>query len=81
MGSEPCVLEKLVALAKELSVVVARGADGKSVAFPVAENEHVDGILDVSIVPARVPPELARQAEQRALGVAEQLGYVGVLAV
>ncbi len=81
MGGEPCVLEKLVALAKELSVVVARGADGRSVAFPVAENEHVDGILDVSIVPARVPPALAREAEQRALGVAEQLGYVGVLAV
>ncbi len=81
MGGEACVLEKLVALAKEVSVVVARGADGKSVAFPVAENEHVDGILDVSIVPARVSPELAREAEKRALGVAEQIAYVGVLAV
>ena len=81
MGGEACVLEKLVALSLEVSVVVARGADGRSVAFPVAENQHVDGILDVSIVPARVTPELAREAEKRALGVAEQLQYVGVLAV
>src|SRR4051812_4437642 len=81
MGGEACVLEKLVALALEVSVVVARGADGRSVAYPVAENQHVDGILDVSIVPARVTPELAREAEKRALGVAEQLKYVGVLAV
>lgn len=81
MGGEACVLEKRVALALEVSVVVARGADTRSVAFPVAENEHVDGILDVSIVPARVTPELAREVEKRALGVAEQLQYVGVLAV
>jgi 5-(carboxyamino)imidazole ribonucleotide synthase len=81
MGGEACVLEKRVALALEVSVVVARGSDGRSVAFPIAENQHVDGILDVSIVPARVTPELAREAEKRALGVAEQLQYVGVLAV
>jgi 5-(carboxyamino)imidazole ribonucleotide synthase len=81
MGGEACVLEKLVALALEVSVVVARGADGRSVAYPVAENQHVDGILDISIVPARVMPDLAREAEKRALGVAEQLKYVGVLAV
>ena len=81
MGAEACVLEKRMALALEVSVVVARGADGRSVAFSVAENEHVDGILDVSIVPARVTPEVAREAEQRTLGVAEQLQYVGVLAV
>jgi 5-(carboxyamino)imidazole ribonucleotide synthase len=81
MGGEACVLEKLVALALEISVVVARGADGRSVAYPVAENQHVDGILDISIVPARVTPVLAREAETRALGVAEQLNYVGVLAV
>jgi 5-(carboxyamino)imidazole ribonucleotide synthase len=81
MGGEPCVLEQLLPLAKEVSVVVARGADGRAVAFPVSENEHVNGILDVSIVPARVTPEIARQAERRTLGIAEQLGYVGVLAV
>ena len=81
MGSEPCVLEKLLPLHCEVSVVVARGRDGAMATFPVAENAHVDGILDLSIVPARVAPGVAAEAEGRTRGIAEQLGYVGVLAV
>ncbi len=81
MGAEPCVLEPCVMLACEVSVVAARGADGRVVSFPVAENQHRDGILDVSIVPARVTPALAQQAEQAAAKVAAQLDYYGVLAV
>lgn len=81
MGAESCVLEQRIALKCEISAVVARGADGLGRAFPVAENSHRNGILDVSIVPARVTPELAQRAEQWALKIAEKLEYCGVLAV
>ena len=80
-GAEPCVLESLVALACEVSVVVTRGADGAARVFPVAENQHRHGILDVCIVPARITPQLAQRAEQAALLIAERMAYVGVLAV
>ena len=54
LGAVPCVLEQRLALDVELSVIVARRADGTTVAYPVAENHHVDGILDLTVVPARV---------------------------
>ena len=81
MGAESCVLEELVTLACEVSVVAARGADGATQCFPVAENQHTHSILDVCIVPARVAPELARQAERAAADIAAHLNYLGVLAV
>ena len=81
LGSEACVLEKQISLACEVSVVAARGANGETKSFPVAENRHRNGILDVSIVPARVSDEIARKAEAAARSVAEKLGYCGVLAV
>ncbi|MBX9811628.1 MAG: 5-(carboxyamino)imidazole ribonucleotide synthase [Burkholderiales bacterium] len=81
MGAEPCVLEKLVTLACEVSVVVARGDDGAVRCFPVAENRHRNGILDVSIVPARISHGLAQQAERAAVEVAHRFDYCGVLAV
>ena len=80
-GAETCVLEGLVDLACEVSVVVARGADGATRVFPVAENQHRNGILDVCIVPARIAPELAKRAENAATRIAERLNYHGVLAV
>ena len=76
-----CVLERRVALACELSVIVARNDSGDAATWPVAENRHRDGILDVSIVPARVPPALAAQARDTALRVAAALDYRGVLCV
>lgn len=81
MGAESCVLEQRIALKCEISAVVARGADGVGRGFPVAENRHRNGILDVSIVPARVAPELAQRATDWALKIAEKLDYCGVLAV
>lgn len=81
MGAESCVLEQRIALKCEISAVVARGADGIGRGFPVAENRHRNGILDVSIVPARVAPELAQRATDWALKIAEKLEYCGVLAV
>ncbi len=81
MGSKPCVLERLLDLRTEISVIVTRTGSGEAVCFPVAENQHAGGILDVSIVPARVDPPVAEQARQMALRLAEALDYVGVLAV
>lgn len=81
LGAEPCVLERRLDLGLEVSCVVARGFDGEVRSFPVAENAHSHGILDVSIVPARVSPELAHRARDATVRVAEALDYRGVLCV
>ncbi|MFN3715883.1 MAG: 5-(carboxyamino)imidazole ribonucleotide synthase [Thiobacillus sp.] len=80
-GGVACVLERLIRLDREISVVLARGDMGESALFPVAENRHANGILDVSLVPARIPPDLARDAQSKARAIADALGYVGVMAV
>jgi len=77
----PCVLEEFLVLELEISVVLARGADGAVAVFAVAENSHARGILDVTIAPARIPPGLAAQATALATRIAQGLEYVGVLAV
>jgi len=77
----PCVLEEFLVLELEISVVLARGADGAVAVFAVAENSHARGILDVTIAPARIPPGLAAQATAFATRIAQGLEYVGVLAV
>lgn len=81
LGGVPCVLERQVDLALEVSLVLARGEDGATCCYPVAENVHRDGILDVSIVPGRVSSALADKAREMALSLAEALDYRGVLAV
>lgn len=81
LGCAPCVLERQLDLDCELSVVLARGADGATAPFTVAENRHRHGILDVSIAPARVAPALAAQAQAMAGRLAAAMGYVGVLGV
>ena len=81
MGSVECVLEKKIDLALEVSVIVARNIRGEIVTFPIAENEHINGILHMSIVPARIDINLAQVAQQQAKDLAEALDYIGVLAV
>jgi 5-(carboxyamino)imidazole ribonucleotide synthase len=80
-GGQPCVLEGFVKLEREVSVVLARSDAGECALFPVAENRHENGILDVTIVPARVPDRLADAAREMARDIAGKLGYVGVMAV
>jgi 5-(carboxyamino)imidazole ribonucleotide synthase len=80
-GRVPCILETRLELQCELSVIVARGADGDVATFPVAENRHRDGILETSVVPARIPDALAAEARALATGIAEAMSYVGVLGV
>lgn len=81
LGGKPCVLEKMLQLRTEVSVMVARTSQGVVTTFPVAENEHENGILDVSIVPARIDATTSNKARQMALSLAESLNYVGVLGV
>ncbi len=81
LGQVPCVVEAMLDLQTEVSVIVGRSLDGSARTWPVAENTHADGILDVSVVPAAIDPDLAEQAVALACDIAEQLDYVGVLAV
>jgi len=80
-GKKDCVLEKMLDLKTEVSVIVARTGPKESFTFPVAENRHENGILDVSIIPARVPQDVAEEAREMALSLAEAMNYVGVLGV
>jgi 5-(carboxyamino)imidazole ribonucleotide synthase len=78
----PCVLEKMLPLAFECSVIVARGWDGSMVNFPVQRNLHRDGILAVTeVYEGNLPSALAAQAVAATKSVAEGLQYVGVLCV
>jgi 5-(carboxyamino)imidazole ribonucleotide synthase len=82
MQRAECVLEKLLPLAFECSVVVARGRDGAMVHLPVQRNQHREGILAVTEVhEGCVPAALAQRAVQAARSIAKGLDYVGVLCV
>lgn len=82
LGAEPCVLEALLPLQREISVVLARGADGATVVYPSATNEHRDGILAVSSVDAaQADDDITRQAQAATLRIAQALDYVGVMCV
>jgi 5-(carboxyamino)imidazole ribonucleotide synthase len=81
LGATPCVLEERVELAREISVILARGVDGDTAVYPPGENVHVNGILDTTRVPANVSDEVAAQATQMAVKLAQAMQYCGVLAV
>jgi 5-(carboxyamino)imidazole ribonucleotide synthase len=74
------IAEEFVSYDREISVVVARFYDG-TVAFPPFENVHEKGILRQSMIPSVVSEEVARVAIEAAISIAEQLEYIGVLAV
>jgi 5-(carboxyamino)imidazole ribonucleotide synthase len=82
LKNAPCVLEKMLPLAYEVSVIVARGADGELVHLPLQQNLHRDGILAVTQVPA---PDLTHEVQQRTVAAAQriaaEMAYVGVLCV
>jgi len=77
-----CVLEKMLPLALECSVIVARGHDGQMVNFPVQRNLHREGILAVTeVYEGHLPAQLQEQAVAAARSIAEGVNYVGVLCV
>ncbi|HEX8787924.1 MAG TPA: 5-(carboxyamino)imidazole ribonucleotide synthase [Telluria sp.] len=82
MKGVTCLLEKMLPLAYEVSVLTARGADGQSVVYPIAENVHRDGILFTTTVPGpNVSAECAQRAQDAARAIVAELGYVGVLCI
>jgi 5-(carboxyamino)imidazole ribonucleotide synthase len=82
MDKVTCLLEKMLPLAYEVSVLTARGHDGESVVYPIAENVHRDGILFTTTVPGpNVSDESALKAQTAAQAIVAELGYVGVLCI
>lgn len=81
LEGEACVLEQRMPLDIEVSVVLARGLQGEVITYPVSENIHEDGILDVSVVPARIDNELESKVLTVAKEIAIALDYVGIMAV
>ena len=81
-GQVPCVLEKMLPLMAECSVLLARGHDGQAVSYPAQRNVHVDGILAVThAYPGCLPADLAERAQAATRAIAQQIGYVGLLCV
>jgi 5-(carboxyamino)imidazole ribonucleotide synthase len=81
LGNRPCVLEQVVDLAGEVSVILARSHAGAIMYYPPGENSHRHGILDTTIVPARIDSNTGIHAVQMATRLAEAMDYCGVLAV
>ena len=82
LKSVPCVLEKMLPLQMECSVIVARGADGTCVNLPVQRNLHRDGILAVTeVFEENMPEAQVKRAVAAAKSIASGLHYVGVLCV
>jgi 5-(carboxyamino)imidazole ribonucleotide synthase len=80
-GARSCILERRVTLARELSVMVARGTDGSTVTWPVGENVHRHGILHTTTVPAMVTDTIVGEARRIARQIVTALDYVGVMGV
>ena len=81
LSPRPLVLEGFVDFALEISVVIARGADGSVAAFDTVENRHRHHILDVTLAPARIAPSVDQSAQAIARSVVEALDLIGLLAV
>jgi len=81
MGGAPAILEGFAPFAREVSVVIARGADGATRAYDPGENVHRDGILRTTTVPAALDADAAARAVAVATRIVDALGYVGVLGV
>ena len=81
LGGRPAILEALAPIEREISVVMARAADGRVADFDPVENRHVNGILDVTLAPADVSPALAASARDGARRIVHALEHVGVLCV
>jgi 5-(carboxyamino)imidazole ribonucleotide synthase len=81
IGRKPCVLEQRIDLDCEVSVVLGRSLAGEVTCFPIAENSHANGILDITIAPAVISTALAEEAIDAATRIANGLDYCGVLAI
>ena len=81
LGGRPVILEAPADFVRELSIIAARGRDGSTAIYPLAENHHEHGILRRSLAPASVSEALAFEAEKIAARVLKGLDYVGVTGI
>ncbi len=81
IGGRPAILEARADFRRELSVIAARGRDGRVAAYPPSENQHAGGILRRTLAPADVSPEVAAEAMRIAGLILAALDYVGVIGV
>ena len=81
LGNTACVLEEMIDLEREISVILARSINGQTAVYPVGENRHVNGILDTTIVPAALDASLGEKAIDMATRLADSINYCGILAV
>jgi 5-(carboxyamino)imidazole ribonucleotide synthase len=81
LGGQEAILEAFIDFKYEVSVVAARGVDGTFSHYGLIENTHQNHILDISVAPAPLPPEITREAVEIARQVLEQLDVIGVLCI
>lgn len=81
MRGQPAILESFVHFELEVSMIVARDVEGRTVAFDLTENEHRHHILHTSTVPSRLGAEAQAEAARISSAIATHLDYVGVLAI
>ena len=81
LNHAPAILEAMIPFEREVSVIIARDRHGDSVCFDIPRNEHVNGILKRSMVPAGLSDDVAERAGDAAKALADALDYVGVLAL
>lgn len=75
------IFERMIHFEREISVVATRNAHNYVMTFPVAENIHDGGILTTTIAPARVRADVAKDAQEKARKIGEELGIVGTYCV
>ena len=81
VGERPAILEARADFVRELSVIAARGRDGRIAVYPLGENVHKGGVLKTTLAPAAVDTKTERRARAIARAILEGLDYVGVLGV
>ena len=81
IGERPAILEARADFVRELSVIAARGRDGKIAVYPLGENIHKGGVLKTTLAPAAVDAKTEKRARAIAKAILEGLDYIGVLGV
>lgn len=81
IGERPAILEARADFTRELSIIAARGWDGKIAVYPLGQNLHAGGVLKTTIAPAEIEPKTERRARAIAKAVLEGLDYVGVMGI
>ena len=81
LNSVECILEKKVAITKEVSAILARSPNNEYAIYPIVENIHKNGILDFSIAPANIAENIKILIKNHSHNIINNLNYVGVLAI